>query len=82
MTTTMTDMLDSLRTNFRLLVTLNDLPDRETNPVWIMVYAKCAADIDWIIESGQDFWSDREQEYILDVHQVLTDWGTDALEKQ
>ena len=81
MTTTMTDTLDSLRNNFRLLVNLNDMPNRSKNPVWLMVYAKCAADIDWIIDSGQDFWSDNEQEYILAVHHDLTEWGNDVLEE-
>ena len=82
MTTTMTDTLDSLRTNFRLLVTLIDLPDRATNPVWIMVYAKCAADLDWIIDSGIQYWTPDEQSYIEDVYQVLTEWGNDALQEQ
>ena len=81
MTTTMTDTLDSLRNNFRLLAAFDSLPDRHTNPVWIMVYAKCVADIEWILDSGIQYWTPDEQSYIEDVYQVLTEWGNDALEK-
>lgn len=82
MTTTMTDTLDSLRNNFRLLAEFDSLPSRGKNPVWIMIYAKCVADIEWILDSGIQYWTPDEQSYILDVHQVLIDWGNDALQEQ
>ena len=82
MTTTMTDTLDSLRNNFSLLEILHRLPDSDKNPVWIMIYAKCVADIEWILDSGIQYWTPDEQSYIEDVYQLLTEWGKDALEKQ
>ena len=78
---TMSDTLDSLRNNFRLLEVLNHGPEGDQSPLWLMVYAKCAADIEWIIDSGQDMWTDEEQDYILGVHDELVSWGNDALEK-
>lgn len=78
---TLTDRLDALSNNFQLLCTLNHAPNGDQSPVWLMVYAKCASDIDWIIDSGQDMWTDEEQEYILGIHQNLVAWGNDALEK-
>lgn len=82
MTTTMTDTLDSLRNNFRLLAEFDSLPARGKNPVWIMIYAKCVADIEWILDSGIQYWTPNEQAYIEDVYQVLTEWGKDALQEQ
>ena len=82
MTTTMTDTLDSLRNNFRLLAEFDSLPARGKNPVWIMIYAKCVADIEWILDSGIQYWTPDEQAYIEDVYQVLTEWGNDALQEQ
>ena len=82
MTTTMTDTLDSLRNNFRLLAEFDSLPARGKNPVWIMIYAKCVADIEWILDSGIQYWTPDEQAYIEDVYQVLTEWGKDALQEQ
>ena len=82
MTTTMTDTLDSLRNNFRLLAEFDSLPARGKNPVWIMIYAKCVADIEWILDSGIQYWTPNEQAYIEDVYQVLTEWGNDALQEQ
>ena len=83
MTTTMTDTLDSLRMNFRLLAAFDNSPAaRGKNPVWIMIYAKCVADIEWILDSGIQYWTPDEQSYIEDVYQLLTEWGKDALEKQ
>ena len=82
MTTTMTDTLDSLRNNVRLLAEFDSLPARGKNPVWIMIYAKCVADIEWILDSGIQYWTPNEQAYIEDVYQVLTEWGNDALQEQ
>ena len=83
MTTTMTDTLDSLRNNFRLLAAFENSPtDRAKNPVWIMIYAKWVADIEWILDSGIQYWTPDEQSYIENVYQVLTEWGNDALQEQ
>jgi hypothetical protein len=79
--TTMSDTLDSLRNNFRLLVEFNDLPDRGKNPVWIMIYGKCVNDIEWILDSGIQYWTSDEQGYIEEVYQMLTEWGKDALQE-
>jgi hypothetical protein len=79
--TTLSDALERLMNNVRLLDQLNHMPDRDTSPIWLMVYAKCAADIDYIIDSGQDMWTDAEEEYILGVHTDLVEWGRGALDE-